>query len=153
VTRSSRPSTCLTWMILPGAYISAGVPRHVTRTLKSPHRIQAMMITITIYCSRLRSAQYCKAAHRLSTDESLQEELPTSMINSSWGVKGCLRVKLTTSPPSVSRLSRKCGSLDVSKSYGPPWPVTRIDLPFTLSSNKSENTFCLSVTYLRVSHL
>jgi hypothetical protein len=50
--------------------------------------------------------------------------------NLSGGGGGDRRIRLTILPPSVSRSSRRCGSLDLSHPYGPTWPVIGTALSF-----------------------
>jgi hypothetical protein len=69
-------------------------------------------------------------------------------INVFGGVERGRCLGLTTLPPSVSRLSRQCGSLNISQPHRPAWPVTGIVLLyfFTLEFDAASATTTLSLS-------
>jgi hypothetical protein len=58
---------------------------------------------------------------------------------------GGRHIGLTTLLPSMSGLSRKCGNVNISQPYWPPWPVTGIPLLYLYPST---NIFRIRKTFL-----
>jgi hypothetical protein len=56
-------------------------------------------------------------------------------------------VRLTTSPPSVSRLSIECGSLDVSQPYVPSRPVNKDSFSFLPYVGSTDSAFQIHLTF------
>jgi hypothetical protein len=80
-----------------------------------------LLFLISVYL--IFSAALCPGVYSASNRNEYQKQKKFF-----WGVQRGLRIRLTTSPPSVSQLSRQFGILNISQPNMPPRPLAGIAL-------------------------
>jgi hypothetical protein len=91
-----------------------------SKTYASPGAMSAFYVIILVFLVHLRPG-FTQPLTEISTRRFM-------------GAKRGQRVRMTTSPPSLNRLSRQCGILDISQRYRPPRLLTGTALLFALYS-------------------